>query len=519
MMDGALPVMVPAVLPVGADTARPTAPVGDTGARYSLQPGLDLIAAEHGNTERPETGLLLSRRPLMAMRLNAQGFALVRALSNGGASAEDAARATGVSPVTAASFLDRLTDRRILVRTPPVPARWPRVSIIIAARGRHTSTRSCVTSLLVLDYPGPPPEIIVVDDASEPPLAPALAGLPIRLIRLERNAGQSAARNLAATEADGELLAFIDNDCLADPSWLRALIPYLGDPRLAIVGGRVCAPPASGCVAAFEAVRSPLDMGSIVGRVGPDEVVAYLPTCNLVIRRNAFLAAGGFVPEMRLGEDVDLTWRVLRTGARAWYAPFPHVIHHHRERLGALLRRRTDYASSEAELQLRHPQGHRVMPMPRTSLLALAALSALPLSAAAALALTALVAAMLAQEAAGKHRRLARLGVAVSTGRVAAAVLREHGASMYGLSANVIRYYGLPLLGLAGLFPALLPAAGLLFVVAPAIDHHRLKPACGFAVFVGLSWLEMSAYQLGVWRGCFARRTFRPLLPKLHWRR
>lgn len=519
MMDGTLPVMVPAVLPVGADTARATAPAGDTGARYTLQPGLDLIAAEIGNTERPETGLLLSRRPLMAMRLNAQGFALVGALTNGGASAEDTAHAAGVSPVAAASFLDRLTDRRILVRTPRDPACWPRVSIIIAARGRHTSTRSCVTSLLALDYPGPSPEIIVVDDASEPPLAPALACLPIRLIRLERNAGQSAARNLAAVEADGELLAFIDNDCLADPSWLRALIPHLGDPRLAIVGGRVCALPASGCVAAFEAVRSPLDMGAIAGSVGPGEVVAYLPTCNFVICRDAFLAAGGFVPEMRLGEDVDLTWRVLRTGARAWYVPAADVTHHHREQLGPLLRRRSDYASSEADLQLRHPHGRRVMPMPRASLLILAALTALSLSAPAALALAILVAAMLTHEVTSKRRRLKGLGVSLPAGRIAAAVLREHGASMYGLSANVIRYYGLPLLVLAGLFPALLPAAVPLFVVAPAVDHRRLKPACGFAVFVGLSWLEMSAYQLGVWRGCFARRTFRPLLPRLHWRR
>ena len=90
---------------------------------------------------------------------------------------------------------------------------------------------------------------------------------------------------------------------------------------------------------------------------------------------------------------------------------------------------------------------------------------------------------------------------------------------MYGLSANVIRYYGLPLLGLAALMPVLLPATAVLFVLAPTMDHRRLKPACGLPVFIGLSWLEMAAYQLGVWRGCLARRTLRPLLPILHWRR
>ncbi|MBK8211671.1 MAG: mycofactocin biosynthesis glycosyltransferase MftF [Rhodospirillales bacterium] len=255
------------------------------------------------------------------------------------------------------------------------------MSIIVAARGRHSATRTCVVSLLALDYAFDRREIIVVDDASEPPLAAALAGLPIRLIRLDRNIGQSAARNLAAAEAQGELLAFTDNDCIADPAWLRSLVPYFDDPSVAIVGGRVNAPPPTGTVAAFEAVRSPLDMGAIGSTVGPEEAVSYLPTCNFIVRRDTFLAAAGFDAEMRLGEDVDFTWRVLRTGARACYVPLAHVTHHHRERLGPLLRRRADYASSEADLQHRHPSGRRVMPMPRTSLLVLATLTALPLSA------------------------------------------------------------------------------------------------------------------------------------------
>jgi mycofactocin system glycosyltransferase len=455
----------------------------------------------------------------MGMRLNRQAFALLSAVADGGRTADAAARAAGLSAMDAAHFLDRLARRRLLVRTPPAPGRWPQVSIIVAARGRHRATRACVDSLLALAYPGERCEIIVVDDASEPPLAAALAGLPIRLIRLDRNIGQSAARNLAAADARGELLAFIDNDCIADPAWLRSLVPYLDDPAVAMVGGRVVAPPPARPVAAFEAVRSPLDMGAIASGVGPDEVVAYLPTCNFVVRRDVLLAASGFDADMRLGEDVDFTWRVLRTGARACYVPLGHVTHHHRERLGPLLRRRADYASSEADLQRRHPAGRRVMPMPRASFLMLAAVTALPMSGPVAIALAVLVAMLLTHEMAGKRRRIRELGITLPASRIGAAVLREHTASMYGLSANVVRYYGLPLLGLAALVPVLLPATAVLFVLAPTMDHRRLKPACGLPVFIGLSWLEMAAYQLGVWRGCLARRTLRPLLPILHWRR
>jgi len=51
------------------------------------------------------------------------------------------------------------------------------------------------------------------------------------------------------------------------------------------------------------------------------------------------------------------------------------------------------------------------------------------------------------------------------------------------------------------------------------MDYRRQRPACGPVAFIGLYWLEMAAYQTGVWRGCLGRRTLRPLLPILKWRR
>ncbi len=503
-------------------TRRPaTAPASASGgATYALQPELSLLPAlVDTDTEAAVGGVLYCLRPLMAMRLNARAFALVSALAAEPQTAVTAAARANILPAEASRFLDALVRRRLLACTPAVPERWPSVSIIVAARGRPQESRACVISLLELDYPGERCEIIVVDDASEAPLAPVLADLPIRLLRLDRNVGPAAARNLAAAEALGDVLAFIDNDCIAEPSWLQTLVPWFSAPATAIVGGRVVAPPPAGRIAAFEAVRSPLDMGAVASAVGPRELVAYLPTCNFLIRRDAFLAAGGFTPEMRLGEDVDLTWRLLASGAEARYVPAGRVIHYHRERLGALLARRADYASSEADLQRRHSAARRELRLPRVSLLVLAMLVAAPIRPLWAVAIAAVLAVLLGVEITGKRQRLSRLGLDLSATRIAAAVTREHVASLYGLSANVIRYYGLPLLALAALWPTLLPAVTILLLVAPMVDHRRLRPACGLVPFVGLYWLEMAAYQFGVWRGCLARRTFRPLLPLLRWRR
>ena len=482
------------------------------GPRYCLASGMELLPDDAG-------GMLLSTQPLVAMRLNRQAFGLLAGV-DGGATATELSRVVPDLRLTdMIAFLDNLTQRRLLTKQLPAPAAWPSVSVIIPAHGRPEATRACVTSLLTLDYPPDRLEVIVVDDASDPPLAPALAGLPVRLLRQERNIGQSAARNLAATQAQGTLLAFIDNDCRADPDWLRALVAAMSEPDVAIVGGRVIAPEPTGPVAAFEAVRSPLDMGPHSGEVGPGQRVAYMPTCNLVVRRDALLEVQGFTAVMLLGEDVDFIWRVIQAGGRARYEPEGQVVHHHRVQLGALLRRRADYGSSEADLQRRHPVGRRVMPMPIVGLLLLAALVIGSIAWPISLLLPAVAVARLLQEMRQKARQLRQAGVALPTRRIAGAILAEHGASLYHLGANVIRYYSLPLL-LVGLFwpPLLLPLL-ILGLIPPVTDYWRLRPRLALPLFVGLSWLELAAYQLGVWRGCLQGRTLRPFLPQLRWGR
>jgi mycofactocin glycosyltransferase len=477
------------------------------GSCYSLNPGLELVSD-------PRSGILLLTRPLIALRLNSQAFDVLSRLDSG-RTAVELSTETGLPVADLVTFLEDFVRRRIVTRKPPLPVAWPSVSLIVPARGRPRQTRACVESLLALDYPANRLEIIVVDDASDPPLSAALSGLPVQLVRHETNIGQSAVRNLAAAEARGDLLAFIDNDCVAAPGWLRALVPYLDDPTVGIVGGRVVSPPPEGRIATFEASRSPLDMGAGCGAVGPGEAVAYMPTCNLLVRREVLRGLGGFDVGMALGEDVDFIWRARDAGWRAWYAPEGRVVHHHRVQLTALLRRRADYGSSEADLQRRHPVGRRVMPLPLMVIMLLAALAAGLTAWPVSVALVALTGASLASEFGVKFRRLQRVGARLPAGRVIGAVLREHGAALYHLGANLTRYYGLPLLG-AGLFwpPLLLPLAVLL-LTSPITSYYRLRPRVSLPVFVGLYGLEMMAYQLGVWRGCLRWRTLRPFFPVL----
>ena len=495
------------------DAAAATDAPPDQAARYVLQPGLEVRGDDRG-------GVLLCWKPLLALRLNRQATALLIALRQPRGIAE-LANQPGIelSSSAIAAFLNDLLRRRLVLWQPPVPTVWPTVSIIVPARGRAEATRRCVQSLLALDYPTDRREILVVDDASTPPLAPTLQDLPVTVLRQDRNIGQSAARNLAAAAASGTVLAFTDNDCTVEPDWLRALVPYLNDPQIAIVGGRVVATPAQGAIAAFEAVRSPLDMGAVATEVAPAAAVAYLPTCNLLVKRDAWLAQAGFDAGLRIGEDVDFIWRVLRGGSRAWYAPAGRVAHDHRVRCLDWLRRRADYGASEAVLQQRHPEGRRWMPLPAVGLLLLSAVALAPSFGRWGLGPVALAALLFGAESVEKRRKLRRLAVSLPFRSILAALGREHAAAFYHFSANMARYDSLPLLAVSVIWPRLLPMTVLLLSVAPLTDYRRLRPRLSRAAFVALYGLELAAYQLGVWRGCWRRRTPRPLLPQLSERR
>lgn len=476
--------------------------------RYRLHGGLSLRRAGGG-------WVLLSERPLAALRLGPETARLLGALGEG-RTALGAAREAGLPLPRASELLEGLAGRRVLVRSGgPAPSRWPSVTVVVPARDRPRSTRECVASLLALDYPRDRLEVIVVDDASEPPLSRALFGLPVRVLRLRRRAGPSAARNLGLREARGEVVAFTDNDCVALPGWLRALVAPLCCPGVEVAGGRVLSPPLEGWIGAFEAARSPLDMGAGGGRVGLGEAVPYLPSCNLAADRRALLRLGGFEEEMELGEDADLVWRAVRAGMGIRYEPSARVVHRHRTRLGAFLRRRADYGSSEADLQRRHPEAVRRMVLPVAGALWLAALGALPRSRRAAALLAGLSSLLTGAEAGAKLLRARRTGdLRLSAGKVLRAVLRQHGAELYHLGAAVCRYYALPLCLAAVRLRSLRLPALVLLLVPPSVDHRRSRPGLSPAAFALLYWLEMAAYQLGVWRGCLRRRTLRPLLPR-----
>ncbi|VEP16711.1 Family 2 glycosyl transferase [Hyella patelloides LEGE 07179] len=117
----------------------------------------------------------------------------------------------------------------------------PNFSIIIPTYNRPERLANCLQAIAKIIYSSDRFEVIVVDDGSESLLdgvvAPLQNKIKIKLLRQE-NAGPAAARNRGAKEAQGEFLAFTDDDCQPLPNWLSQFAASLATAPKAMIGGK-----------------------------------------------------------------------------------------------------------------------------------------------------------------------------------------------------------------------------------------------------------------------------------------
>lgn len=216
----------------------------------------------------------------------------------------------------------------------------PRISAIICTHNRDTYLGAAIDTLLAQDYDSY--EVIVVDNGSTDTtraVVESRLGDPRLRYVYEGTLGLSTARNRGAETAQGEILAYLDDDAEATPGWLTALDQvYRQDQRVAIAGGKVTLlwPPG----------QSPprwlsQDMAGSLGAYDlGDEVLAITQAgltprgLNYSIHRTFLGEIGGF--DVKLGrvgknllsnEELFMTQQALDRGWRVLYVPTALVAH------------------------------------------------------------------------------------------------------------------------------------------------------------------------------------------------
>jgi GT2 family glycosyltransferase len=238
----------------------------------------------------------------------------------------------------------------------------PTVTIAVCTRDRTTDLKMCLDSLERIEYPEL--DILVVDNA------PATDGTErllrehypsIRYVR-EPRPGLDWARNRAIIEARGEIVAFADDDTVADPHWVRALadvfsenpdvmgvtglvVPYEIETEAQYLFERI-----GGFGRGFDEIRVRIDaedLGNVArlhagtGKFGTG--------ANMAFRRSVFNGIGYFDPALDVGTvtngggDLDMFFRVIKEGHTLVYEPRAIVFHRHRKEYAELLAQMTNW--------------------------------------------------------------------------------------------------------------------------------------------------------------------------------
>jgi glycosyltransferase involved in cell wall biosynthesis len=227
---------------------------------------------------------------------------------------------------------------------------WPSISVVVCSRNGARTIRECCEGLGKLDYPDF--EVIVVDDGSTDDTADIADEYGFRVIRTP-NRGLSSARNTGLEAANGEIVAYTDDDAYPDPHWLSYLAYTFTTTSYAAVGGPNIPPPGDGPMAGCIASAP----GGPVHVLLSDREAEHIPGCNMAFRKADLQAVGGFDPQFRVaGDDVDVCWRLTQSGRALGFCPAAMVWHHRRGSARTYWKQQRGYGRAEALLESKWPQ-------------------------------------------------------------------------------------------------------------------------------------------------------------------
>jgi len=178
-------------------------------------------------------------------------------------------------------------------------------SIIIPARNEEMNIGNCLDSINAMNFDADRFEVLLIDNGSTDGTVEVVRNKGARVF-VKPDATISALRNFGASQAEGEVLAFIDADCTVASDWLSEASRYLGNQEVSCFGGPPGIPAdATWVQKAWFKVREKKEQV---------EEVEWLESMNMFIPRQIFFSSEGFNEKLVTCEDYDLSLRLRRFG-------------------------------------------------------------------------------------------------------------------------------------------------------------------------------------------------------------
>jgi glycosyltransferase involved in cell wall biosynthesis len=220
----------------------------------------------------------------------------------------------------------------------------PRISVVIPTYNRPDQLASCLQALNAQDLAPTEFEVLVVDDGGRHSLNElverARQAVSIHLVR-QTNAGPATARNLGARRANGEYLAFTDDDCRPAANWLRVVLARLEAQPGALVGGLVVNALTGNVYSATSQMLVDYLYERYTNSAG---LPLFFTSNNFALSKSLFLELGGFEPICRVSsEDREFCHRWQAAGRPSLFAPEAIVDHAHELSLWSFVRQHFAY--------------------------------------------------------------------------------------------------------------------------------------------------------------------------------
>lgn len=233
----------------------------------------------------------------------------------------------------------------------------PLISVIIATRDRTDSLAVCLQAFDDVEYPNY--EIIVVDnapttEATAELIASRCAGNPRIRYSREMHPGLGWAHNCGLRHAQGEFIAFTDDDVIVDRHWLSELLRGFGLGKTVgcvtglVVPQEIETPSQywfdvhSGFNKGFQRRLFDMQTNRPGDRLFPYRSSMFGTGANMAFRAEALRSVGGLDPALgpgtaaKNGEDLDIYFRIIKAGYQLVYLPSAFVHHRHRSDYAAL---------------------------------------------------------------------------------------------------------------------------------------------------------------------------------------